>query len=489
MKRFYFIVFLLLTLFFVPDLVFAKSYSGNAGAGRSAVMDTSLNYYYTDWKTLSTNSLNVLPVPYSGGNYYLMGSEYAFAVSMEGDTYFSGHVTIPVAANTIYNYTLTNGLNSNDMRFGIDHNFAVYNVNATITNSTWWCEVYPHLGVAHTYCYYDIYFNFSLPEALSGAYNLNVAVLNLSSNRSAYYYSGTDSNGCAIEFPMAAANSGYPDMRAYMTMTSSGGQSGSPDNTEEILEGVSQAADSINETILESYENLVKSQEVCSNINILTSTHIGGNNNLYMFFNDTTQYGYVFKPGTYTLKYDGSNSNISLYSRLTLNGSNTRISYLTGDDISFTINSDSYLWLYSNVGFSSISNLSLITNVCQNGNQATFDYMTEPFDSGIGATLFEGVDWYENSHFSSIITAPISFLNSLNDACTPITLTYRGQDIVLPCGTTIFWDKDNGYISNFRLVWNILFAGLIIYRLALKLIMTINDCLDPTKDKIGGFDI
>ena len=232
-KRGFLIYIFILGLFFIPKSVFAQSYNRTASVGRSAVMNTSNVYYYTDWKLLSTDSLNIVPVPYSGGDYYQMGSEYSFPITMNGDTYFTGNVKIPVVSNTIYNYQLMNGLNQYDMKFGVHQNWGVYNVNAVINSSTWECQTYPHLGVAHNYCYYNINFSFSLTEALSGAYNLNVAVLDTSGNRSTYYYSGYYSNGCAIEFPVAASNSGYPSISPYLSMSSTGGSSGS-DNTAEI---------------------------------------------------------------------------------------------------------------------------------------------------------------------------------------------------------------------------------------------------------------
>ena len=95
-KRGFLIYLFILGLFFIPKSVFAQSYNRTASVGRSAVMNTSNVYYYTDWKLLSTDSLNIVPVPYSGGDYYQMGSEYSFPITMNGDTYFTGILTLPV---------------------------------------------------------------------------------------------------------------------------------------------------------------------------------------------------------------------------------------------------------------------------------------------------------------------------------------------------------------------------------------------------------
>ena len=163
-KKGFLIYILLLGFIFIPKNVFALSLSGNATVARSAVLDTSSNYYYTAWTSLSSNSLNSVPIPYSGGQYYHMGSEYVIAVTLNGETSCNGSIRVPVVSNTIYNYQLTNGLNDNDLKLGFHQNFGVYgNVNLTNWNMAWECQVYPHLGVAHNYCYYDASFSNRVP--------------------------------------------------------------------------------------------------------------------------------------------------------------------------------------------------------------------------------------------------------------------------------------------------------------------------------------
>ena len=98
--------------------------------------------------------------------------------------------------------------------------------------------------------------------------------------------------------------------------------------------------------------------------------------------------------------------------------------------------------------------------------------------------IFDNIDLFEDNTLSGIMTAPLTYLRSIDGTCTPITLTYKSQDITLPCGTTIFWARPD--VSTFRTFWNILFGGFIIYRLCFKLFKTINNALDPTKDDVGG---
>lgn len=122
-------------------------------------------------------------------------------------------------------------------------------------------------------------------------------------------------------------------------------------------------------------------------------------------------------------------------------------------------------------------NTNAINNV---NNTLTDDNITADAD----ADFFDNINLYEDNTLSGIITAPLTFLRSIDGTCQPVSLTYKGQVITLPCGDTIFWGRSD--VSSFRTFWNILFGGYIIYRLCFKLFKTINDAIDPTKDNIGG---
>ena len=107
-------------------------------------------------------------------------------------------------------------------------------------------------------------------------------------------------------------------------------------------------------------------------------------------------------------------------------------------------------------------------------------------DHSVG-NFFDNIHLYDESTLSAVITAPLDFINSLDDVCTPIVLTYRGQSITLPCGNDIFWDRQD--VSTFRATWNALFGGLIIYRLLRKLLEVVNNAMNPEVDELGGLDL
>lgn len=475
MKRGFLIYFIILGLFFVPRMVFAQQYNRTASVGRSAVMNTSNVYYYTDWKLLDNNSLNAVPIPYSGGDYYHMGSEYSFPITLVGDTSFRGTVKIPVVANTIYNYQLMNGLGGNDMKFGLHQNWGVYGLNATVQSSVWECQTYPHLGVAHNYCNYVIDFTFHLDEPLTGAYNLNVGVIDFTGTRSAYYYSGYDSNGNAIEFPVASQNSGYPTLQPSLVMTSSGGSSGSSDNTEEILDGITNATDAITDTIQESYENLVKSQEVCSSINLTTSDfnlsgYFNSSGNIINIDNPSQKHTSKIKvyPGNsfvFTKNYSTSVMHYCFY-----NSSQSLVSCQVYDSnsISITIpNNVYYIALSGNVTSGNIN--SFVGNSCQNGNQAISDsILDDTIDDFIGSQQLDeiGGQLSTDTPITDLLALPITLIRAIitgiNGTCSSFNLgALWGVGLTIPCINPELYLGSN--------LWNLidlLFCGFMIFNIA-----------------------
>lgn len=456
-------------------MVFAQQYNRSASVGRSAVMNTSNVYYYTDWKLLDNNSLNVVPIPYSGGDYYQMGSEYSFPITLVGDTSFRGTVKIPVVANTIYNYQLMNGLGANDMKFGLHQNWGVYGLNATVQNSVWECQTYPHLGIAHNYCNYVIDFTFHLDEALTGTYNLNVAVIDFTGTRSAYYYSGYDSNGNAIEFPVASQNSGYPTLQPSLVMTSSGGSSGSADNTGEILDGISDATDAINDTIQESYENLVKSQEVCNSYNynyssfpigIANSIISSSSGNVTSSNNwNVSDYIYINKNRTYTFTSNRT-TNSAYYCIYDINYSLISCNPTDSSSIFITSNIDGYFrtslakgnYLYTFSG-----------DYCQNGNQAIADsILDDTIDDFIGSQQLDeiGGQLSTDTPITDLLALPITLIRAIitgiNGTCSSFDLgALWGVGLTIPCINPELYLGSN--------LWNLidlLFCGFMIFNIA-----------------------
>ena len=103
-------------------------------------------------------------------------------------------------------------------------------------------------------------------------------------------------------------------------------------------------------------------------------------------------------------------------------------------------------------------------------------------DSSSGVNFFNNFNTEDNGGISSVITAPLRFVRKMTDSCEPISFDLMEQDINLPCGDTLFWNKEG--VAPLRTIWNILVGGAFIYALLRKIFKIIEDIKDPQSDKI-----
>lgn len=100
-----------------------------------------------------------------------------------------------------------------------------------------------------------------------------------------------------------------------------------------------------------------------------------------------------------------------------------------------------------------------------------------------GANSFFG-DFSDTDHggISGVVTAPLRFINKLTGTCSPISLDVLGANVELPCGDTLFWNKPE--VANFRIIWNLLVGGPILYLLLSKLFKVIESLKNPDDSRI-----
>lgn len=484
MKKRGFLIYLILGFLFFPSFAFARNYSGVATTARSAVLDTSSNYYYTNWIVLQSNSLNSVPIPYGGGNYYHMGAEYVMPLSLNGESQFEAYVRVPVVSNTIYNYQLMNGLNFDDFKIGFSGTFGVYNVSSFLDwDSSWECQTYPHLGIAHNYCYYDIYVKFNMTP-ITGGTNMNFAVFNTNASHSSYYYTGYDSNGNAIEFPVASQNSGYPTLSPTVRLVGSGGDSGGTtdnsditnsidENSQLIIDSLTDNSEQIIEQINENYQNLVNSQQVCSNYNLNSSNTdfitgkqlISSGQILNNSVNSITDYIPISKDMNYnlylytTIMYSPSyclyDKNYEQISCENYNGrSNISIHSTSDGFIRFTVYND-YKQYYSFTG-----------PYCKNGNQAISDSILDDSHASPNS-FFDDMESLQLSDtpITDLLTMPLTlaraFYNGISGQCSTINLgTWYDTPMLIPC-----FNIENYLGSNLWNIIDLLFSGFMIFNI------------------------
>lgn len=65
----------------------------------------------------------------------------------------------------------------------------------------------------------------------------------------------------------------------------------------------------------------------------------------------------------------------------------------------------------------------------------------------------------------------------------PINTKLNNHNITIPCGTTLFWNRQD--VETFKNWWNLFVGGILLYSVGFKLIKTFNNAFDPTKDEFG----
>lgn len=103
-------------------------------------------------------------------------------------------------------------------------------------------------------------------------------------------------------------------------------------------------------------------------------------------------------------------------------------------------------------------------------------------DTSSSNSFFNDFDTKDHGGLSSIVTSPLKAYAKITAKCTPINMTVLDKPITLPCGDTLFWNKSG--VSSFRIIWNILLGGPILYALLVKLFNTIERLKNPDDDRI-----
>lgn len=115
--------------------------------------------------------------------------------------------------------------------------------------------------------------------------------------------------------------------------------------------------------------------------------------------------------------------------------------------------------------------------------------LTNPdVDSNTGNNFFNNFTSSDNGGISSIVTAPLTLINSLLDnssSCQPLTLPILGKDVDIPSGC-ILW---NEVPSNVEVVIQTLVCGVGAYFLGKKLFKDIDKLKNPNNSEVSTLDL
>lgn len=101
-------------------------------------------------------------------------------------------------------------------------------------------------------------------------------------------------------------------------------------------------------------------------------------------------------------------------------------------------------------------------------------------DNDQASSFFDNFSTTDHGGISGIITAPLTAINAmLNKNCSPLTATYKGKEISLPCGYD-FWEK----MPTIQEFINITLGGLLCYKIICKLYRLIENLKNPDDDRV-----
>ena len=119
---------------------------------------------------------------------------------------------------------------------------------------------------------------------------------------------------------------------------------------------------------------------------------------------------------------------------------------------------------------------------------------SDNFFNGLTSRFQESLDEYNKGNFvfSNIVLLPIKLVDNIDSECREIKLPFSSDklstdDISLPCGNTLFWDKPK--VKPFRKVWNFLVGAPIVYSLLLWSYKTVQKTKDPLNNDMEMIEL
>lgn len=101
-------------------------------------------------------------------------------------------------------------------------------------------------------------------------------------------------------------------------------------------------------------------------------------------------------------------------------------------------------------------------------------------DSSSAGSFFDSFSSTDHGGISGIITAPLVAIKKMLDkSCSPLSATYQGQKIELPCGYD-FWSK----MTAIKEFINLTLGGILCYNIIRKLYKLIENMKNPDDDRV-----
>ena len=152
------------------------------------------------------------------------------------------------------------------------------------------------------------------------------------------------------------------------------------------------------------------------------------------------------------------------------------------------INVEQYFYINLNEGTSAKPYEPYGEQVCKNRIDDTNDKLNDlndnitnsDVDDSQASSFFDSFTTTDHGGISGIITAPLVAIKKMLDKnCSPLSATYKGKEISLPCGYD-FWSKMPA-IQEFI---NLTLGGILCYNIIRKLYKLIENMKNPDDDRV-----
>lgn len=170
-----------------------------------------------------------------------------------------------------------------------------------------------------------------------------------------------------------------------------------------------------------------------------------------------------------------------------LDGVSTKNSYfLMGIDVVPLANADQVTSaqienIVKNSGLATASSVeevnTAVKKVQEESEKINNSITNDDVDDSNGKSFFDNFSTSDNGGISSLVTAPLKFINRATDKCSPITIPFYDKNITLQCGDTLFWNKTE--VKPLRDVLNYITGGLFVYFLLGKIFKIIQNIKNP----------
>lgn len=123
-----------------------------------------------------------------------------------------------------------------------------------------------------------------------------------------------------------------------------------------------------------------------------------------------------------------------------------------------------------------------ITNIQDSINDSNIDDAND-----VASGFFNNFDTEDHGGLSSIVRAPLNAVNSmLSGTCEPMTATFKGKTMSLPCGD-ILWNRPNA--DGLKAFINLVFGGPICYGILIGFYKMIERLKNPDDDRVDVINL